>query len=215
MAAGRPSIADRLAFVVAFGGHGDFQRVVRYLCTGLEPDPAGLDSRRAADGRPAPQPPSIHRPPHDYGVAVMALDLAAEWTGRPGRSAAQAILVFLEASHLALYDAEVRHVSSRGPALEVTLHEPAATYLRLVNAGTSRLSARACSRLSRRSATTRRSHPSDRPLRMRPSSCCTATDDNVIPAVESRFLARSPRRQGPGPPAAQPPDHPRRGQQGR
>ena len=61
VAAGRPSIRDRLAFVFSFGGHGDLPRVLRYLCTGLEPlrpeDPVGT-------------PPHV-RPPHDYGVAVI------------------------------------------------------------------------------------------------------------------------------------------------
>ena len=35
VAAGRPSLPDRVAFVLSFGGHGDLPRVLRYLCTGV------------------------------------------------------------------------------------------------------------------------------------------------------------------------------------
>ena len=66
VAAGRPSIRDRLAFVYSFGGHGDLPRVLRYLCTGLEPakpdDPPGAPVRV--------------RPPHDYRVAVILVGIA-------------------------------------------------------------------------------------------------------------------------------------------
>jgi dienelactone hydrolase len=192
VAAGRPSIADRLAFVVAFGGHGDFQRVVRYLCTGLEPDPAGLDSRRAADGSPAPRPPSIHRPPHDYGVAVMALDLAGQIV--PADQVAplqQGILVFLEASHLALYDTDsAAREFARARALEVTLHEPAATYLHLVNTrDVEALGARLLPVVAALGDDQALS-PERSPAPHAPVFLLHGSDDNVIPAVESRFLAR-------------------------
>lgn len=54
VAAGRPSVADRIDFVLSLGGHGDFARALRYLCTGVLPD-------------------GTVRPPHDYGVALAAL----------------------------------------------------------------------------------------------------------------------------------------------
>ena len=44
VAAGRPALKDRLAFVFSFGGHGDLPRVLRYLCSGQEP----LQARRGA-----------------------------------------------------------------------------------------------------------------------------------------------------------------------
>ena len=34
VAAGRPAVRDRVAFVLSFGGHGDLSRVLRYLCQG-------------------------------------------------------------------------------------------------------------------------------------------------------------------------------------
>jgi hypothetical protein len=35
VAAGRPALRDHVAYVFSFGGHGDMQRVLRYLCSGL------------------------------------------------------------------------------------------------------------------------------------------------------------------------------------
>ena len=34
VAAGRPSIRDKVAFVMSFGGHGDLPRTLKYLVTG-------------------------------------------------------------------------------------------------------------------------------------------------------------------------------------
>ena len=52
VAAGRPAIRDRLAFVFSFGGHGDLPRVLRYLCTGLEPlEPGDPPAHRRTSGR--------------------------------------------------------------------------------------------------------------------------------------------------------------------
>lgn len=56
-AAGRPSLAGRLGAVFAFGGHGNLDRVMRYLATGRLPDGAELR-------------------PHPYGQAVLARRLA-------------------------------------------------------------------------------------------------------------------------------------------
>src|SRR6266513_2028696 len=36
VAAGRASLANRLSYVLSFGGHDDLPRVLRYLCTGSE-----------------------------------------------------------------------------------------------------------------------------------------------------------------------------------
>src|SRR5205814_7216288 len=40
VAAGRPSLAHRVAYVFSLGGHDDLARVLRYLCTGQEPRPS-------------------------------------------------------------------------------------------------------------------------------------------------------------------------------
>ena len=59
VAAGRPSIRDKVAFVVSFGGHGDLPRVMRYLATGEAAHVPGVETH----------------PPHDYGVAVILYGL--------------------------------------------------------------------------------------------------------------------------------------------
>ena len=49
VAASRPSLRDRVAFVMSFGGHGDLPRTLRYLCTGIQPTariPAAARLRR-------------------------------------------------------------------------------------------------------------------------------------------------------------------------
>ena len=44
VAAGRPALRDRVAYVLSFGGHADLPRVLRYLCTGVEEPPPGSGS---------------------------------------------------------------------------------------------------------------------------------------------------------------------------
>ena len=61
VAAGRPSMADRVAFVFSFGGHADLPRVLRYLCTGVEPRPGNQvrlrpDERQSGSAGPAIRP---------------------------------------------------------------------------------------------------------------------------------------------------------------
>ena len=55
VAAGRPSVRDKVAYVVSFGGHGDLARVLKYLATGEAVQAPGVATH----------------PPHDYGVAVI------------------------------------------------------------------------------------------------------------------------------------------------
>src|SRR5438094_1258202 len=69
VAAGRPSLADRLAYVLSFGGHDDLPRVLRYLCTGTEATP-----RREIQLTDMRSELTV-RPPHDYGVAVILLGI--------------------------------------------------------------------------------------------------------------------------------------------
>jgi dienelactone hydrolase len=185
VAAGRPSVADRLAFVVSFGGHADFQRVVRYLCTGLEPHLAAGETAGAA-------PADVtRRPPHDYGVAVMLLDLAGEVVpAAQAEPLRRAVLVFLAASHLALYDAVgADREFARAQAMEATLPEPAATYLHLVNTrDVDRLGARLLPFASALGDDPALS-PERSPAPHAPVFLLHGADDNVVPAAESRLLA--------------------------
>src|SRR5262245_54190123 len=75
VAAGRPSIASRVASVFALGAHHDLPRVLRYLLTGSEPYPPRQLGR-------APNEPFV-KTPHDYGVAVILLVVAERVVPRP------------------------------------------------------------------------------------------------------------------------------------
>lgn len=80
VAAGRPSLADRVHVVVSLGGHADLPRTMTYLCTGRLPD-------------------GTVRPPHDYGVVIILLG-AIERVVPPDQVAVltRAVHTFLDAS---------------------------------------------------------------------------------------------------------------------
>jgi len=120
VAAGRPSVQDKLTYVVAFGGHGDLPRVMRYLATGEETAVPGVQTN----------------PPHDYGVAVILYGLADRGVVPPSQVAAlrTGIEIFLLASQLTLVDME-RATATFQQARDYvkTLPEPAATFMTYVN----------------------------------------------------------------------------------
>jgi len=182
VAAGRPSIRDRLAFVFSFGGHGDLPRVLRYLCTGLEPakpdDPPGALVRV--------------RPPHDYGVAVILVGIADRMVPpeqvEPLR---RGIVTFLTASQLDLIDkgratalfAEARKLAARLP-------EPSASLMQQVNARDVKgLGQRLLPALEKIAYPDALSADHSAPPRA-PVFLLHGADDTVIPSVESLLLAR-------------------------
>src|SRR5262245_24527554 len=87
-AASRPAIRDKVAFVLSFGGHGDLNRVLRYLTPGVAPQVPGLETH----------------PPHDYGVAVILYGAADHGVVPPDQVAGlrAGIETFLLASQLTL-----------------------------------------------------------------------------------------------------------------
>src|SRR5439155_23248837 len=99
VAAGRPSLADRIAFVFSLGGHDDLPRVLRYLCSGVEQAPARelrIQSRAS---------PDTARPPHEYGAAVVLLNVAERLVPpRQVEPLRDAVRRFLTASTLARSD---------------------------------------------------------------------------------------------------------------
>jgi dienelactone hydrolase len=177
VAAGRPSLRDRVAYVLSFGGHGNLPRVLRYLCTGIEPAAPGSAARR--------------RPPHDYALAIVlhqAAELAvpADQLG-PLR---EAVETFLTASTLMRTSPEqaVHHFED-ARAREAALPEPSRTLLKHVNdRDVGALGARLLPYLDRLGQ-----DPSLSPDRSTPPSAPVyllhGADDNVIPAVESALLA--------------------------
>jgi dienelactone hydrolase len=119
-AAGRPSIRDKVAFVLSFGGHGDMPRVMRYLATGEE----------------LPAPGAVTHPPHDYGVAVILYRLA-EYGVVPAVQVAtlkEGVRTFLLASQLTLVNMdEANAMFAKAREMAKTMPEPSQTYMNYVN----------------------------------------------------------------------------------
>jgi len=125
VAAGRPAIRDKVAYVVSFGGHGDLGRVLHYLATG--------------EAVQAPVAPGVRRtsqpPPHDYGVVVI-LYAGADRLVPPEQVAPlrDGIRTFLLASQLTLVDMQQANATfAKAREMVTALPEPSATYLKYVN----------------------------------------------------------------------------------
>ncbi len=116
VAAGRASAAGRLAFVASLGGYGELRRVLRFLCIGEQPD--------GTRGRP-----------HDYGLAVVLLNVLERMV--PPEQVVplrQAVVAFMHASWLDMVDrAAAARGFARARAMQAELGEPAAELMRWVN----------------------------------------------------------------------------------
>jgi len=184
VAAARPSMASRVESVFAFGGHDDLPRVLRYLCTGSEPYPP----HQLGGG--AGQP--FVRPPHDYGVAVILLGVAERVVPRAQVDALRAaVRRFLLASALdtnvdkeqaAREFAAIRQTAKRMP-------EPSATLLRYISdRDVVHLGARLLPYVSYYGGDSSLS-VSKSPRPSVPIFLLHGTEDNVIPSIESEYLA--------------------------
>ena len=179
VAGSRPSLRDRVAFVLSFGGHGDLPRTLRYLCTGVQPD-------------------GSVRPPHDYGIAIILLGVADRVVppaqAPPLRAA---ILAFLHASHVDMIDkAQGKVEFSRARDLAAKLDEPARTLMNYVNErDVVRLGPILLPHVEALGDDTALS-PVKAPVPPFPVYLLHGTDDNVIPAVESALLADTLRARG-------------------
>jgi dienelactone hydrolase len=168
VAAGRPALRGRLLYVFSFGGHDDLPRVLDYFCT--------------AESTP---------PPHDYGVAVVLLNVAGELVPpeqvEPLRVA---IRRFLQASYLDRIDkprADAEFAALRAQVR--TLPEPAATLLDAVNRrDVGALGPRLRPHLARYVEPAALS-PSRSPAPSAPIFLLHGRGDRVIPTSESEFLA--------------------------
>ena len=189
VASGRPAVRDKIAFVFSFGGHGDLPRVLRYLCTGLEPL-----APDAASGTPL-----RFRAPHDYGVAVILLGIADRMVPTDQVEALRGgIETFLTASQLTLVDmGQATATFTRSQAIAATLPEPSAHLMRYVNErNTKALGAELLPVLERIDAYPPALSAERSPAPAAPVYLLHGTDDTVIPAVETRLLAESLRARG-------------------
>jgi dienelactone hydrolase len=173
VASARPAIGNGIAFVMAFGGHGDLPRTLRYLCTGIQPDGAV-------------------RPPHDYGLAIVLLSAADRVVPAaqvpPLRSA---ILSYLEASRLDMVDKPKAALEfAHATRLAEDLAEPARTYMNYVNArDVARLGPVLLPHVADLGADPALS-PGRSPFPHGPVYLLHGTADNVVPAIESTLLGR-------------------------
>jgi dienelactone hydrolase len=172
VAAGREPLNQKVAAVLSLGGHGDLQRTLRYLCTGIQPD-------------------GTRRPPHDYGVVIILLGVA-DRVVPPDQVAGlrAALLMFLEASRLDLIDkAQSAATFQKTVALEATLPEPSRTLLGYVNRrDVASLGPILLPHVSGISSSPALS-PSASPPPAAPVFLLHGAGDNVIPAAESIVLA--------------------------
>ncbi|MDH4066419.1 MAG: hypothetical protein OEW19_18610, partial [Acidobacteriota bacterium] len=191
VAAGRPRIRQRVAFLLSFGGHGDLARVMHYLCSGeVRGDLARARQSRTVLGA---EHVEVH-PPHDYGVAVVLLTLAGRLVP-PAQVGplATGIEGFLLASSLDMVDKPRAAAEfERMRTYAETLDEPARTLMRWVND-------RAVAELGRRllpvvdALADHPSMPALSPERAptppsAPVYLLHGSDDNVIPSIETVLL---------------------------
>jgi dienelactone hydrolase len=179
VASARPAIRNGVAFAMAFGGHADLPRTLKYLCTGIQPDGAV-------------------RPPHDYGVAIVLLGGADRVVpAEQVQPLRQAILSFLEASRLDMVDkAKAAIEFERAKALEAALPEPSRTYMDYVNKrDVVHLGPILLPHVAEYGGDPALS-PARSPAPAAPVFLLHGTDDNVVPAIESTLLARDLRDRG-------------------
>jgi dienelactone hydrolase len=179
-AAGRPRVRDHVAFVVSFGGHGNLARVTRYLCTGTQPD-------------------GSYRKPHDYGIVVALGNLADKVVPpeqvEPLRAA---IVTFLHASSLDMVDKSAAALEfTRAREQQRALPEPAATLMSYVNDRAVKPLGEALLphiAIFEKDASL---SPEFAPGINAPVFLIHGADDNVVPAMESAYLADKLRGQVP------------------
>lgn len=178
VAAGRPALRDRVAFVLSFGGHGNLPRVLRYLCTGIELSLA--------------ESPAHARRPHDYALAVV-LHQAAGLAVPAAQVAAlrHAIETFLEASALNRTEPEkAAQLFERAGSLQRQLPEPAATLMRyVINRDVAALGNALSPYLAQLGQDPSLS-PDRSPTPSAPVYLLHGSDDTVIPAVETELLVQ-------------------------
>ena len=184
-AASRPAIRDKVAFVLSFGGHGDLNRVLRYLTTGEAPEVPGLETH----------------PPHDYGVAVILYGLADRGVVPMDQVEAlrKGIEKFLLASQLTLVNMDQANATfATARDIAMMLPEPSRTYLNYVNdRAVSKLGPALVPYLQKLGAGDPAlspqliEHPASAPLFLLHGS-----GDTVIPATETALFSEDLRRKG-------------------
>jgi len=205
VAAGRASLIDHVSYMFSLGGHDDLPRVLRFLCTGIEPYPPGrlvvqAETGPAGSGADHGASQPFVRAPHDYGVAIILLGTAERLVPRaqvePLRAAIRQYLL-ASALDTNVDKAAAAQEFDKLKRLASTLREPSATLLRYVNnRDVVHLGARLLPYLSAYGGSPALS-VSKSPKPSAPAFLLHGTDDNVIPPVESEYLAEDLRGHAP------------------
>jgi dienelactone hydrolase len=188
VAAGRPSLRDHVSYVLSLGGHDSLPRVLRYLCTGI--DVASTETTAA----PRMTAPSS---PHDYGVAIVLLGVADRLVPADQTAALRAgVRRFLAASALDQVDkAQAEREFAAVRLLAEDMPEPSKTLLGYVNSrDVAHLGPRLLPYIDFYGDAAPLS-PSRSPKPSAPVFLLHGEQDNVIPAVESEYLAEDLRGQ--------------------
>jgi dienelactone hydrolase len=175
-ASSRPSIRDKVAFIVSFGGHGDLRRVLRYIATGEAPHLPGI---------------TVH-PPHDYAASVVLYGLADRGIvpAEQVQPLRDGIETFLLASQLTLVDMNQANATfAKAREMQKTLPEPAATLMSYVNdRAVTKLGPRLVPYLDQLGADNPALSPELGPPPAAKIYLLHGDGDTVIPTAESRLL---------------------------
>jgi dienelactone hydrolase len=171
VAAGRDALRDRVAFVFSVGGHARLPGVMRYACTGVQPD-----------GRA--------HPPHDYGSVILLTNMAEDVVPPdqvvPLR---RAVHQFLHASHVDMFDkAQAARDFQAARDMEADLPAEARAFMHLVNTRDVRTLGRRLLPYLDRWGQEAALSPALSPPPRAPVFVMHAAGDDVIPASEANAL---------------------------
>jgi pimeloyl-ACP methyl ester carboxylesterase len=203
VAAGRPALADRISHVFALGAHDDLPRVMKYLCTGQEPFPPGqarIAINAAGAGSAASTGP-FTRAPDAYGLAVMLLAAADRVVpAAQAEPLRDAVREYLRSSETEAAADKPRGSGDIDEALKVRisrLAEPSKTLMRYVlDRDVVHLGARLLPFVNGLTSAPALS-VSKSPKPAVPVFLLHGVDDNIIPSVESEYLAEDLRGRAP------------------
>lgn len=179
IAAGRDTLRARVAFVFSLGGHALLPPVMRYICTGVQPD-----------GRA--------HPPHDYGSVILLTNLADDVVpAEQVRPLRDAVHQFLHASHVDMFDKpRAAREFQQAREMETQLPPEARAFMHLVNTrDVPGLGQRLLPFLERWGQEAALS-PVRSPAPTAPVFVMHAQDDDVIPDSEAQALGAYLRAQG-------------------
>lgn len=197
VAAGRPTLSNRLAWVLTLGGHHDLPRVLRYLCTGTEPRPGNQIQLRA--NTTEQDPGAFVRPPAEYGLGVLLVGVAPRAVPaaqvQPLREAVVRVLETMPRERTGESGSGADVQTARDAAKQ--LPEPSSTLLRyLSERDVVHLGVRLLPHVAAYGGDAALS-PSRSPKPTAPVFLLHRGDDDIVPEVEAEYLAEELRGRSP------------------